>query len=1088
MKKITDQELNQQAKELSQQIITEAKSCRNETELRLKTYPLLENFAQSLDLNIESKHEYPLITGRADALYNRLIIEYKSPGVLQGDNAHKANQRAIEQTKGYILGLAEKQRKGSERYVAAILDGYYLIFLRFRHGRWNIDNPAKVTSSSMERFLRLLLNLSYGRALIPDNLVADFGEDTPISRSAVSALYQALKTSQSPRVHTLYEQWRNQFSEVCDYDKASKLKVPELGLKFGIKTREADPFPIFFSIHTYYAVFIKLLALQILRFYSAPGMGTDLMKVASFGKDELKSYMQKMEGGSIYHEAFGIANFLEADLFRWYLDAWDESIYDAARDIIGKLAQYSLQSLQQEHEEVRDLLKKLYHQLMPQRIRHNLGQYFTPDWLAERLLNMLEGGTFKGDPNTRLLDPSCGSGTFLVIAIEKIRNYAENKMLPEAEVLEKILQNIVGFDLDPLAVISARTNYLLALGDLINYRERDINIPVYLCDSILTPYEEGEKRFEDGTVQSVMGMGKLIFSTSVGNFALPSSLIDSRYIDELANLLEEAVNLELDKEQLVERITTRFPLIPDKDANDIKTICELYQKLLDLQKQGVNGIWARIIKNAFAPMFHRDFDYIAGNPPWVNWESLPENYRRATKKLWMDYGLFPHSGMDTILGKGKKDISMLMVYSAVDYYLKPKGKLGFVITQSVFKTSGAGQGFRKFNIRDKIPIRVLHVDDMVELNPFEGASNRTSIVILQRDVPMKYPMPSYLYWKKIKKGSIPTESELEDVQQMTKCLSWSAEPVDAKDETSSWLTGRFKAIEAVQKVMGKSEYTAHEGINSGGANAVYWVKILDNTPDGLVIIRNIIKGAKIKAEQVEYAIEPDLLYPLLRGRDVRRWRAHASAYIIMAQDAKKRRGIDENEMKMRYPKTYAYLKQFKDILKKRPAYKRYFNTAKDAFYSMFDVGDYTFAPYKVVWREQASCITACVISNKEGKTIIPDHKLMLIDFKNIQEAFYVSSLLNSSPSTYAIYSYCIETQMTPHIMNNIFIPKYDSSNELHRELAELSQQAHQAAAEDKREQVAGIEEQIDRLAARLWNLTDEEVNEITLSLKELLLK
>ena len=135
MKKITEQQLSQHAKELSEQIIAAAKSSNNETELRLKTYPLLENFVEALDLNIDSRHEYPLISGRADALYNRFIIEYKAPGVLQHDNAHKANQKAIEQTKGYILGLAKNQRKRSERYVAVVLDGYYLIFIRFRHGR-----------------------------------------------------------------------------------------------------------------------------------------------------------------------------------------------------------------------------------------------------------------------------------------------------------------------------------------------------------------------------------------------------------------------------------------------------------------------------------------------------------------------------------------------------------------------------------------------------------------------------------------------------------------------------------------------------------------------------------------------------------------------------------------------------------------------------------------------------------------------------------------------------------------------------------------------------------------------------------------
>ena len=118
-------------------------------------------------------------------------------------------------------------------------------------------------------------------------------------------------------------------------------------------------------------------------------------------------------------------------------------------------------------EETRDLLKHLYQNLMPKKLRHALGEYYTPDWLAERLLNQLG---YDGNPKWRLLDPACGSGTFLVLAIKRVKRYAEEKMLTAADVLDMILRNIVGFDLNPLAVISARTNYLLALGDLLQHR------------------------------------------------------------------------------------------------------------------------------------------------------------------------------------------------------------------------------------------------------------------------------------------------------------------------------------------------------------------------------------------------------------------------------------------------------------------------------------------------------------------------------------------------------------------------------------------------------------------------------------------
>jgi methylase of polypeptide subunit release factors len=66
--------------------------------------------------------------------------------------------------------------------------------------------------------------------------------------------------------------------------------------------------------------------------------------------------------------------------------------------------------------------------------------------------------------------------------------------------------------------------------------------------------------------------------------------------------------------------------------------------LLDLQKKGLNGIWAKIIKNIFAPAFFENFDYVIGNPPWINWQSLPEEYRNSIKKYWDDYKIFLHKG------------------------------------------------------------------------------------------------------------------------------------------------------------------------------------------------------------------------------------------------------------------------------------------------------------------------------------------------------------------------------------------------------------------------------------------------------------
>jgi hypothetical protein len=1078
-----DIDFKEKAKELAFEIEKKAQESNNEAEFRTRISPLLEKFASEAKINLHLHEEYTLLNGRVDAVYNRLIIEYEPPGSLKKRNTYRANQHAISQVKRYIEGLVKRERHKPERVAGVVLDGYYFIFVRKKENIWYEEDPLKVDDFSTEYFLKLLFSLSQELALIPENLVRDFGENTIVSRKIVSALYKFLLSTTNPKVKTLFEQWSLQFSEVCDYEEASKLKVELFAQNFGITDRRVQPFPFFFCLHTYYATLIKLLALQIAQYYTISTVKTNLKQVATFESSELKNYLKEIEDGGIFKQ-LGISNFIEGDFFSWYLDIWNEEIYESFKTLISKLANYLLLTLDVDPDTTRDLLKKLYQQLMPKELRHNLGEYYTPDWLAERVLNTLG---YNGKPEERLLDPACGSGTFLVLAIKRVREYTLKNLMRKEDVLEKILSNIVGFDLNPLAVISARTNYLLALGDLLSHRKGEISIPVYLCDSIMPTYEVGD----------VIARGNIVkFNTAVGQFTLPENVIRAQYIDILSNFLEEAVKLSLNRTDFENKLCHTLPLNQDQDSDEIEVIYKLYNTLLNLDRQGINGIWARIIKNAFAPLFVGKFDYIAGNPPWVNWENLPEQYRVATKRLWIVYGLFPHGGMDTILGKGKKDISMIMTYVSIDKYLKENGKLCFLITQSVFKSAGAGEGFRKFILPDKTPIRVLQVDDMVELKPFEGVANRTSIVVLQKGKPTEYPVP-YNYWiKKVRRIGIKDDWKLEEITKIATYKEFYAEPVDEKNFTSAWITGRPKAIKAVKKGIGKSDYVAHEGVNTGGANGVYWVNIIDKRTDGLIIISNITEGGKKKIENIQTAIEPNLLYPLLRGRDVKKWKAEPSAYIIMVQDPLKRKGIDENEMKTRYPKTYLYLKRFENVLKERPAFKRYFTKKGEngrivemgPFYSMFDVGDYTFATYKVVWPRIASEIVSVVVSLKYGKSILPEDIVTLVACKSLEEAYYICSLMNSTFANFALQAYSMKGGKSfgaPHVLQNIRIPKFDPNNKLHLYLAELSQKAHEVAKMNNQHTLNQIEEEIDKVSAQIWGLTQEELNEIKISLKEL---
>jgi len=311
-----------------------------------------------------------------------------------------------------------------------------------------------------------------------------------------------------------------------------------------------------------------------------------------------------------------------------------------------------------------------------------------------------------------------------------------------------------------------------------------------------------------------------------------------------------------------------------------------------------------------------------------------------------------------------------------------------------------------------------------------------------------------------------------------------AQYVDENNDSSPWMTGRPHALKAVRRALGPSDYKAREGVNSGGANAVYWLEIVATRPDGCIVVANITEGAKREVESIQATIEPDLVYPLLRGRDVGRWNATPQASILIThRPGMGLKAIPESEMAVKLPKTYSYLRRFEHALRVRSAFRRYFRE-NDPFYSMFNVGDYTLAPHKVVWREQASLLTAAVVSG-EPHAIAPDHKLMMVAFDAEFPAHYLCAVLNSSPAQFVVLSYAVNIQMGPHILENVRVPRFEPDNPVHQRLAQLSRAAHQEVLADNAGRVREIELEISELSGRLWGLTAEELKEIQRSLEEL---
>lgn len=1035
-----------------------------------------------INLPFQPRNERALANGRADTIYNRLIVEYKKPGTIKPDNAK--NRQLIAQVKGYIEDLAKEERWKERRLLGVAFDGRYWLYVR-KVGRWIEEEPITLDAASIERFLLTLEKLTGKTALIPENLIRDFAVGAEarnyIASNAIRAFYFALAGNVNDRVKAFFDQWALQFAEVHGAIENKKFDTETLFESYGFKKQEQRDFnflAFFFALDTYFGLLMKLLAYQVVGFYTLKDIaGLPLTEWEALDSDSLKYKLKEMENGGIFRSV-GIRNFLEGDLLSWYLNDWNPAIEQAIRAIVERLNQYDPETMELVPDETRDILKKLYQFLVPKQIRHDLGEYYTPDWLAERCLNQVGYGVKELDLlHKRVLDPGCGSGTFLILAIKRAKEHSRLKDIDPAETLTQITKNIVGFDLNPLAVIAARTNYLLAVADLLKHKKGEITIPIYLCDSINPPRATHQGEMFGNSID------QFEISTSVGFFRFPEALVQKAAIQKVTTLLEDGVKKKQATKQFLERVHTDLKT-DEKDRKKLDLVLgETYDKLIELEQKGINGIWARIIKNAFAPLFMGQFDLVVGNPPWVNWNSLPKEYRELSIPIWKRYDLFEHKGLDARLGKACDDISILMSYVAIDKYLKDRGRLCIVITQTLFKTVGGGEGFRRFRLgKCGEPFKVIQVDDMVELQPFDSATNRTAVFLCEKGEETKYPI-EYHVWKKKDRGSIAIDMTWDEVQSNTTTKYLKAQSIDGSAQ-GSWITARPKALKAIKKVVGESEYQGRIGSHTGGANGVYWVNISLKNSDSTVEIKNLFNIGKNKYQAISTSVEQELVYPLLRGRDTKKWNGTPSIFILLPQDINQpNKAFDEVVLKKRFPQTHSYFEHFKNKLFARTHYKAHFESQGAPYYSIYNVGPYTFAPFKVVWKEQSSEFESAVVSSVDGKVVVPDHKLMLVPFQDEDEAHYVCALLASKISCFVIQSYTISTQQSTHILNNIKIPKFDPKNEIHKDLARLSKQCHDKVAAGI--SVSDLEEQIDELAAELWGLTHAELKEIKTSLEEM---
>ena len=1043
---------------------------QTEEDFRIGFEKLLSPIKDSLNLKINPKYEKSIYSGRADAVHGQVIIEYEKPGSFRSERKIK---HAYEQLVRYLYD--EVRATGLTQLVGVGFDGEKIFFVKckerkasdVKRERFYMLGPYDFDLESARTLLLYLRGLSR-LPLSAENLIQKFGPDSPLAQRAIPAFANALEYwGDQTHIRTFFNEWKRLFGIVYGEKLSGSQEEAEALAKLYKVGEETDFQELLFSIHTYFAFLMKLIAAEILTLSETSFSSSLAYQMVHASDEDLKRQLEDIENGGIYARR-GIINFLEGDFFRWYLYALDSpELREVIREIARGLSEFEPATSTLDPAYTRDLLKKLYQYLVPKKVRHRLGEYYTPDWLAELLLN--EVG-YKGNTLKRLLDPACGSGTFLVLAIQRaIKHGREKEKLPDFEIAKRILSNIWGFDLNPLAVIAARTNYLFALGDLVNEvldRGGKVEIPVYLCDSVLTP-----ARIKSSLIGEVLEV-----STSVGKFHIPAHWIRGKglLLSRAVPLIEEMVKSGYSVEEAVERLKKEGLVF----ANNKRIVEDFYKEILKLEQENKNGIWVRFLKNAFAPIMAGKFDFVVGNPPWVRWDYLSQEYRKATLHLWKEYGLFSLKGYAQMLGGAKPDFSMLFTYVSADHYLKNRAKIGFLITQEVFKAKGAGEGFRRFRIDNKEYLKVLKAHDFTMINPFEGASNKPAAIILQKGDKTIYPVP-YFIWNKKSNAKIKSDMLLSEVLPLLYKKRYKAQPVGLKVETWQTFQEDQEDFEKISKIKGKNSYRARAGV-SAEPYGIFLLKLNKVMSDGYLLMTNLIEKGRTKLPKIEFKIESDLVFPAISGADIKRWAVNQKFFVLLVNDRNNpMRGYPEEVLKKKWPLAFSYLLRFKNKLLRRASYKRFHAKANAPFYSQYNVGFYTFERYKVVWKRMSNDIYASVISQIKTpfgyKQIIPLNTTTFFPTNNESEAHYLCAIINSTPVREFIKSFSSPGRGfgTPSVMKYVGIPKFDPKNRIHQKLSELSKKCHILKSEGKDNKIKDCEKEIDRLVEELFGINSD---------------
>jgi hypothetical protein len=971
----------------------------------------------------------------ADVAHGAVVIEYEAPKSFSGRAGSKVNHARI-QAEEYAELISAEEGRALQEYVLVAWDGSHITFGHFDNANAIWEDVIEFDKVSADRLLAALAN--NGRPLVhPQLLQALVGPDSESGTTLIPELYASIcRADISPattKTKMLFSEWRRLFSQVVGFQPKHMQKLLERQEISHDQPYKDNPAAYLFALNTYIAIIAKVVAACAL-----PKVSQNVLDLGVPVLDRLRA----VETGELFENA-GILNMLSGDFFSWYLDNSDWSRYEPQLSaMLGKLSGVDFTVSKKHADTTRDLFKGIYERFIPREIRHALGEFYTPDWLAEHGMDLLEW-----QPTDSLTDPTCGSGTFLLEAIRRRR------MVNNSATAQSLLAGLNGIDLNPLAVLAAKGSIAVFLSPHLDPAS-PIRLPVYLADAVYP-----------STVDLFSNYSHVLH-TELGprEFSIPERMIGHPDFFRIFAKIRMLIDADYSTSKISDSIFPDLQAI-GLDPSDISIVNMTVANLVELHDQGWNGIWCSILADRFAAGAIPRSSHICGNPPWVKWSNLPKDYALSIQQHCRGLGVF---STDKWVGGIEADISTVITYQAVKHYLSPHGRLGFFLPGSVFTTESSA-GFRRFSIdKGNLSCKVLLVEDYKDIKPFDGVSNHPTFLMLQRDAFTIFPIP-YRSWKKDQ--NIKTNqryfTSAEQFRNAAKYNDGVAMPVPGGDGTRPWLVGSEQEQAIFSKVFSTGaipQYKARKGITTD-RNGIFWVYTIETVGAELVSIRNAANiGKTTGIPEVTAPVESEHLFPLLRGRGVTPFNAipETELRILVPQ-----RGMHgDPDLPSTSQQTFKFLNRFKSQLEQRSSLKRF--QKGQEFYSLWSTGPYTFSPFKVLWREMgntfaAAYIGSAFIEHVGEKIVVPDHKLYFIPVESESEATYLTGFLNAPTISNAVSAYAAQLSLGASVAEYLNIPKYDEANEKMIAIGSIAQYLTKFAGNASKEDLKKLDAHVREL-------------------------